>query len=177
MVRPAGSSILEQNNAELARGEAADYRAAIDALPYEPAGKLQEGDEVASYHGEADGETAVFQRHVQEYEPYRGYCPSDDIYFTLGSSSIEHKQYYRCPVTNVKFYVADGHPRGHPMVCPECGADATRDDIDDCTDAHASEGSQDDAHGAHDAQGDEGDHGAQDDEQSQTALSGFGGDN
>jgi len=167
---------IRDGDREILRGEAADYRAAIEELPYGRDGKLSEGDEVVSYLVEDDGETAVFERRVRTYEEYRGRSPTDDIYYVLGSSSISCKQCYRCPVTNVRFYVSDAHPRDLPKTCPECGANSELDGVDSCIDAHALEGAQDDSHDAQSHGSDAQDaRDAQGGEQPQTTLTGFVG--
>jgi len=79
---------------------------------------------------------------------------------------------FRCGVTGNVFVTGEAVNRS-TRVCPECGADATRDNVDTCTDAHDdAHDAQTDGSDAHDARD------AQADGQPQTTLSGFaGGDN
>jgi len=158
-----------------------------DEVPYEYAtpSSLREGDEVIDQRPDGSGDKVTYRiemdvvddRCEHEYRYLGDACV--DVLRYLDGELINSRSFlgnrFFCPVTGEVFVTGEA-AAGSPRICPECGADATRDDVDTCTDACASMDPQDDAHGAHGAQGDE--DGARDeqaDERQQTTLSGFAG--
>jgi len=71
-----------------------------------------------------------------------------------------------CTETGVELVTGDSEPR----TCPVCGADASKDGVDTCTDAHGDED------GGHGGSSDGQDRDAQDADRQQATLSGFNGD-
>jgi hypothetical protein len=157
-----------------------------DELPYEVTSSvLREGDEVIDHRPDGDGDTVEYRVEQvvvddvceKEYRHLGNACV--DVLTYLDGELVNSRSFFgdvfRCEVTGNVFVTGEAVNRS-PRTCPECGANAELEDVDECTDAHALEGSQDDAHGAHDARGDEDDaRDAQADGQPQTTLSGFTG--